>query len=201
MGKQCEVFEILASAASEIDNLSWKEIEKAMNKKGVSLTATEKIYIGQKVSAKLKDYSVTTLPLLNAIKQYKDYSFKSDEKTECMPEIPGLEEVLKTVDKTQPIASRVYTVLEAMDIHKLTTEEQDVIVRIANAAMRVTVISISIIMKMARIPEENFSYSRMLFAKFINDFVSAKESNNKVNMVEFLEYFRKSILNESEILH
>lgn len=80
MDKRQKFFENLAIVSTEVDEISWKKLEKALKDKGVTYSEWDKIWAGQQVSGKLKENSVTTLPLLNAIVQYKEYSFELMEE-------------------------------------------------------------------------------------------------------------------------
>ncbi|MBQ7763984.1 hypothetical protein IJ384_01305, partial [bacterium] len=124
MDKRQELFEELVIVSIEVDKLSWKELEKALEDKGVTYKKWDKVWISNQVSEKLKEYSITMMPLLNAIRQYKEYAFEQKEnsivqaeetihndkeksekaneidipkhrlKMECMPEIKDFEETL-----------------------------------------------------------------------------------------------------------
>jgi len=82
MDKRQEFFVNLVIVGTEVEKMSWKELEKALKNKGVFYSQWDKIWTGQQVSEKLKDYSVTMLPLLNAMAQYKDYSFGHEQSDE-----------------------------------------------------------------------------------------------------------------------
>lgn len=103
MDKRQEFLVKLAIASSEVNKLSWKELENALNSKGETYGEWEKIQTCRQVSEKLKERSVTMLPLLNAIRQYKDYSFKNAEKIskkETSIEQHEKEETSQNVEKT-----------------------------------------------------------------------------------------------------
>ena len=224
MNKRQNFFENLVFVSSELDKLSWKGIEKALEDKGVFYTQRDKIWAGQRVSEKLKDYSVTMLPLLNALVKYKEYSFghkQSEENTyteqateevtvekkakknrvkmECMPEIPLFEETLGSVDKTQPIEERVKYVLTAMGWRKMNAKEQQEIFEIANTSVRLKRMDFNIIFVRANIPIESSMETRMTFSKFVNDFVSKYDADKKVKLLDFLKQLQEIVMFESEI--
>lgn len=89
MNRQQKFFEELAIVSAEVDNISWHELEKALKNKGVAYTQSDKMLAGQKVSKKLKEQSITMLPLLYVVIQYKDYPFNSEEEhaIECESEV------------------------------------------------------------------------------------------------------------------
>lgn len=217
MGKRQEFFENLAIVSTEVDKISWKELEGALENKGVTYKQSEKVLASNQVSKKLKEQSITILPLLNAIRQYKEYSFKNLEehsyeenstesvipkkrlKMECMPEIKEFEETLASVDKTQPVEERVLYVLKAMGLNKMPVEEQKQIVEIASTAVRKGEMTFDTIFGETNIPDEETMTARMTLSKFINDFVKKYESSKKVKSLTFLSELQKIIMFDSEI--
>ena len=75
MDKRQELFTNLVIVSAEVDKITWKELEKALKAKNVLYTKWDKIWAGQQVSEKMKEYSATMLSFLNATRQYKEYSF------------------------------------------------------------------------------------------------------------------------------
>ena len=75
MDKRQELFTNLVIVSAEVDKITWKELEKALKAKNVFYTKWDKVWAGQQVSEKLKEYSATMLSFLNATRQYKEYSF------------------------------------------------------------------------------------------------------------------------------
>ncbi len=80
MDKRQEFFKNLIIVSADVDKITWKELEKALKNNNIAYTQWDKIWSGQQVSEKLKEKSVTMLPLLNAIVEYKGYSFKQKEE-------------------------------------------------------------------------------------------------------------------------
>ena len=80
MGKRKDFFKNLIIVSAEVDKIKWKELEKALKNKNVFYTKWDKIWSGQQVSEKLKEYSATMLSFLNVTKKYKEYSFKEVEE-------------------------------------------------------------------------------------------------------------------------
>ena len=80
MDKRKEFFKSLIIVSAEVDKITWKELEKALKNKNVFYTQWDKIWSGQQVSEKLKEYSATMLSFLNVTKKYKEYSFKEVEE-------------------------------------------------------------------------------------------------------------------------
>ena len=80
MGKRKDFLKNLIIVSAEVDKIKWKELEKALKNKNVFYTKWDKIWSGQQVSEKLKEYSATMLSFLNVTKKYKEYSFKEVEE-------------------------------------------------------------------------------------------------------------------------
>ena len=80
MDKRQEFFKNLIIVSADVDTITWKELEKALKSKNISYTQWDKVWSSQQVSEKIKENSVTILPLLNAIVEYKEYSFKQKEE-------------------------------------------------------------------------------------------------------------------------
>ena len=131
--------------------------------------------------------------------QVKEVVSKNRVKMECMPEIPSFEEVLGSVDKTQPIEDRVKYVLTAMGWNKKNAQEQHEIFEIANTAVRLGRMSFDIIFLKANIPMESSMKARMTFSKFINDFVKEYGSDKRVKLLDFLKEMQEIVMYESEI--
>lgn len=205
MGERQEFFVNLVNVGTELEKMSWKELEKAFNNKGIFYREWDKIWVGQQVSKKLKDYSVTMLPLLNAMKQYKDYSFGHEQSNENFTErateetvTVAEEETSSEVEETTP-KNRVRYILTAMGLEKKNAQEQQEIFEIANTAVRVGRMSFDIIFLKANIPMESSMQARMNFSKFINDFVSKYDSDKKVKLLDFLKQLQEIVMLESEI--
>lgn len=81
MDRRQEFFEKLVIISTEVDKLTWKELEKSLKEKGVIYKQGDRNWITKQVSERFKADSVTMLPFLNAIGRYKTYSFeKHSEK-------------------------------------------------------------------------------------------------------------------------
>lgn len=86
MEKKQEFFINLVMVSTEIDNITWKDLEKALKEKNISYIIYDKVWTSNQVTKKFKEYSVTILPFLKIIRQYKDYSFKNAEKQQTVEE-------------------------------------------------------------------------------------------------------------------
>lgn len=82
LDKKQEFFESLVIASIEVENISWKELEKTLEAKKITYKQYDKTYIAKQVSEKFKEDSITLWVLLKCIVQYKDYTFKAKESFE-----------------------------------------------------------------------------------------------------------------------
>lgn len=222
-----EFFVNLALASAEVDKITWGELAAKMQSKKQFFSETHKNVTGQKVSKKLKGYSVTMLPLLKTMRQYKDYPFGQEQleekssaeqeseqaeqsprpkrvKMACMPEIPLFEVGLGSVDKTQRIEERVEYVLGLMGWNDLKPQEKEEVFEIANLAVRLEEMTLAMVHEisyemMSIPPVYDWDVARMTFAKFINDFVSEYAPSGKVQLQDFLVDLQKAIMFEDEI--
>ena len=241
MGKKQTFFENLMVAATEVDKVSWKELEKVLNSRGIFYKQWERIWVGQKVAQTFKDNTVTILNFLKEVRQYKEYSFgkessdienKPEEKVSVVAEEISTEsqkapnkanlecvhealyfyfgQILKDLDKTQPIEDRVRYVLRPMGWEN-NSEENQMIFEITNTAVRLKEFDLDMVFAKANIQEESYLKVRMTFSKFINDFVStySKTINDfvkvhdapdkKVKLLDFLKELQKVVINEDEL--
>lgn len=185
MDKRQKFFEDLVLAATEIDKISWKELEKTLKDNGVVYSDWDRLWSSQQVSAKLKDYSVTMLPFLNIIRNYKVYFL--------------IKKAVGNVDKTKPIEGRVRCVLNVMGLYQQPVNEQKQIFEIANIAVRKRKMDLDTIFMEAKIPTEETMAARMTFSKFVNDFIKRCGSEKKVKLLNFLLQLQNIIMLESEI--
>ena len=80
MDKRQEFFKNLIIVSADVDKIRWKELEEALKNNNIAYTQWNKVWSSRQVSEKLKEKSVTILPLLNAIAEYKGYPFKQKEE-------------------------------------------------------------------------------------------------------------------------
>ena len=208
MDKRQDFFKNLIIVSSEVEKLTWKELEKALSAKDFPHISYDKLWSSKQVSKKLKDYSLSILKLLKILRQYKEYSFDNTKdqpenkhtlvETRCMPEIKELENIFANVDKCSPINERVRYVLEAMGLNNLPIEDQELIVKIANNAVRKRNLSYDTIFAETDIPQNQIVLARLTFAGFINDFMQ-KYGSEKVQLLTFLLELQKNIMLDSEI--
>lgn len=144
-----------------------------------------------------KEFEGGSTELSTAIQESKKASeSKTRIKMDCMPSIPSFEEVLESVDKTIPIEDRVKCVLEAMMLEKRKPSDQERILKIANATMKLSQepITIEAVMQKAYIAQNSQKDARLMFSKFINDFAKKHGAVRKVSVIEFLNDLRKVLL-------
>lgn len=213
MGKKQRHFEVLTIAAAGVNDFSWKELNRVWKENGIFYSSYDTTLLKRKLRERLgKSTPVTTLTFLDAIRMYKEYSFEQETKNpadeasvemkvkmECMPEISDFEEVLRSVDKTQPIEERIKYVLGAMGLEQLTAKEQEYILKIANMAVRRDKVYFELILTEAAVHESETSIARMRFSKFINDFAQKHGSENQIRVQDFLSDLQKIIMLENEI--
>ena len=109
MGKMQNVFENLVMVASELEKVTWNNLEAVLaSKKNIIINKYHKICIGKQVSEKLNKYSIGTLPLINAMKQYKDYQFEQQSSAEN----PVIESVAEEVVVKEETPAQVEEVAE-----------------------------------------------------------------------------------------
>lgn len=80
MDKRQEFFKNLIIVSADVDKITWKDLEKNLKNNNIAYTQWDRIWASKRVSEKLKDESVTMFPLLNAIVEYKGYSFKQKQE-------------------------------------------------------------------------------------------------------------------------
>ena len=196
MGKRQNFFANLVYTATEVAIISWKEIEDALRSKSISYSSWDKIFTGQQVSKKL---NVTILPFLYTMVQYKDsFGKKSEEnaeqetavsivleevhskiKLECMPEIPHFEQILGSVDKTQPIEQSVRKILNCMGLEDKPEQEQ---VEILSFVIQVFE------------GKETSMTSKINFSTFLNNFVGKYSPGKKVKAFKFLQQLQVIVM-------
>lgn len=194
MGKRQETFMSLVFATTEVTKVSWEELTRVLESKGISYTQWDKVWITRKISEKLKEYSITGLQLFKLLISYKNNSFKRKVKMDCMPEIPNFEEALEGIDSSKTIEERVQYVLQAMGLEELDMQSQQFILEIANIAVEKEVAEIESILKMSSIPQESHIKARMIFSQFINEFANKYDANKKIKLWDFITQLRTIIM-------
>lgn len=228
-------FKELIFAGTMVENISWKDLKNALKERKVVYAEWDKIQASKHVSERLKEYSVTILPLVNILVQYKDYSFNTEEtkelveevkeetieeftkevkeinagiqfkapktriRMEGMPEIPEFEEVLGSVDMSNPIEKRVEYVLDAMGLKALDVREQNQILELASTAVKKGKMSFDIIFVDSNIPLEQTMNARMSFSSFVNNYIQKYDKARRIRLLDFLLELQKVVMFESEI--
>ncbi len=201
VGKRKRFVIDLINAVTEIEKITWRNINGALSEKKVNYTQCDKILVSKQITSKV---GKTILLFLKMVKEeYKNYPFESSAdsksevnvKMECMPEIKEFEETLANIDKTQPIEERVRGVLNFMGLGTLLESEQKQIIRIVSVAVSEENIDFDSVCKKADISMEEKTELRMIFSKLINDFVSEYDKSGKnVKIVTFLSDLKEIII-------
>lgn len=222
LGNSQKFFEAIINVAERMESINWNNIKEKLNEKGVPYRQFAYMKCNNQILAKFddicdnKETKVTFLKLVEAIVSYKNYDFSnvsSDEKNddndvsigkvrikmECMPEIPEFEEMLGTLDKTQPIEKRTKYVLDYMGLENRTIEEQHKIVEVVNIAMQLRDINRdSVLANLSSAPDEFAIDKWMSLSMFINYFVYQYDKSKKVKVEDFLKDLKKVIIIDSE---
>ena len=221
--KREEIFKQLIIASANLDNISWKQLEKKLEDKNITFKSSDKIQVTRQVSKMLKGDNITILAFFNEVVKYKDYQFEKteeaneeqveekakndneDEKVpskiemEYIPKIAILEETLSSLDKAQPVEKRVKQVFETMGLSKLRPEEQEKVIKVASIAIKKKEMEIDSIIVEANIKEEDKNLELLTLSQFINNFVQEYGNGKKVKALDFLSDLQKVIVDESEI--
>lgn len=226
---QKEFFVNLVMASTE-DGVSWKTLNKSLQKRGISYNEKGKIWISRCVSEKLNSYSVKLIGLLKIMKQYREYPFKetkpekpvelsneTDEqsyqegkepeqkeefnpKMKCMQEIPEFNEMLDTIDKKEPIESKIRYVLKIMGLEQNqdSEEEQRKILAVVKVALSNGKIDFNDICQEANLSSKEYTFTRMKMSTLVNQYVQAHGGKNKVDLMTFLSELKEVLRNQEE---
>lgn len=80
MQQRKKYFTNLIIVSAEVKEIKWKELNIALDLRGIYYSREDKTWASLQVSEKLNKYSVTILTFLNIIKEYKKYPFKNDNE-------------------------------------------------------------------------------------------------------------------------
>ena len=201
MGKQKEYFANLIIVSTEVNKIKWKELEEALDSKNISYTEMDKIWARRK----LKKYGKNIIPVLKAIRQYKNYPFKNEKikesnlskKNEIIKKKGSMTnefyEILTHVDKTKPIDERVRFVLEGMGLTEIKPEKQKQFLNIASSAVKKKNINIDSVLAECNISKDEAAEEQMEFVTFVNAFVERYDKEKKVKLVTFLTELQEGI--------
>lgn len=226
MDKLQGLFENIEIASTEVDTLSWKELERKLKEKGIVYRQNDKIRISNQISIKLKKkYSVTAIPLLDAIRQYKNYSFGDVAKqpeggkiTEQQIEEASRKAEINSEETNESTVSEARIKMACMPEIKEFEERLASVDKTQPVEERIRYIfelmelnkksdeQQSWIIKIASIAvrSKNMSFAilkeEMMLSKFINDYVGKYEPDKKVKSKDFLEELQSIIMFENEIV-
>ena len=207
--EQKDFFEHLVIVATEVNFLSWKEIDPKLN----DFTPYDKFRCAEVISKKA---NTTLLPFLKVMKKYTDYPFKNErqlepkstspikeeqpqkQKSTTLPKIELLEKILENVDKTLPVDERVRYVLNAIGLNMLAVELQNNIVKFVSAAIVKPEIIFNDIL--IDVPSQDHMFIVTQLTQLINSFVKKhSKKNTSINPLIFLLEVQKAIVLETEI--
>ena len=81
MEKRQDFFKNMVIASTEVDVVTWKNIENVLNRKKIVFKQYDKLFSSNKISEKMKKYSITLIPFLDILRKYKDYPFSQEKET------------------------------------------------------------------------------------------------------------------------
>ena len=188
MGEKTEFFIQLLIASTEVEEITWRELEKNLAEKNITCQKYDKILISTKVGQKLQ--GITTLPFLKWIKKYKDYPFKDKTLVLSLENIPEIKKALSGIEKTCPLKTKVYKVLEAMGLGVELDETKE----------KITYLVLKAIQK-EDLNEDNCivtngtdamkAMDSMILSTFVNQFMKKYQKDQKVKNVDFLIAMKK----------
>lgn len=189
------------------EKITWKNIKNNMEEK-----VWKRDSIARKISKKYRTLNkqvgtLRTLKVIQRIVEFKNWDFekninhqlsvkedgeKKESKTEIqmksMPNIPYLEKTVNALDRSKPIEQQLKAVLTEMG-WKESYDEEMIIFKITNTAIRMKTVAFHEIFINAEIPVEE-EYARMVMSQFINDFVKVYDPTKKLKVMKFLEDLR-----------
>ena len=190
------LFADLVVAATSASEITWKSLIQ-----NTHANSTDQVALSKAVHQKFPDSSVTLLPFLSIMKEYKNYSFgqSKQSKMQCMPFIPEFEEALGNIDKTLTVEERVKPLLNVIGLANLSTTEQEDILKLVVTAVQLKELTYRNVFDVLRLPTTYSESNRqMTFSTFINDFLH-KHSNQKVKSIQFLRELQEIIMNDDEL--
>ncbi len=223
-GKRQSFFEEVIKATFMVTNICWEELMNACVSNGVTFKNWERFNLAKKFE--MKTGSKKFLSFLEMVVSYKDYPFggeselaihesegesqvlvpgenqeevsKENSQTENVPEMSYLAGMLGSVIKTQSKEEKLRYILTVMGLEKENPDVQKEIFDIAYSAVMQEKKTLEEILADTNIPEESWMKARMNFAKFINDFVSAKGSTEKIKLLDFLKDLKGIVQKEDD---
>ena len=175
--------------------------------------------------------SITILSFIKAVISYKNFEFGSHDvesmttieeerlpdnevtenptnisktrvKMECMPEIPEFEEMLGSIDKTDPIEERVVSVLSAMGWkNDGDNTVNGFIFKLVNRSLRFkNVKDVGNAAEKCSMSIEQYTMTRLSLLNLLKEFIGKYYPDKKaVNAFQFMQELQSIIMLESEI--
>lgn len=226
--KRYKPFKELAIAATEVSIISWKSLEEKLGEKGITVEQKDRWWINNKISIKLRFHPsgrITILPLLDAMRQYKNYPFGDVAKqpeggkiTEQQIEEASRKAEINSEETNKSTVSETRIKMACMPEIKEFEERLASVDKTQPVEERIRYIfelmelnkksdeQQSWIIKIASIAvrSKNMSFAilkeEMMLSKFINDYVGKYEPDKKVKSKDFLEELQSIIMFENEIV-
>ena len=200
-----DIFVNIVQVSCTMEHISWNPIEEALAKKNITFSHSIKMKINKKVTTKLKGYFSRTLSFLQALKDYKDYSFgqaKIEEqpvsiqpvKMDCMPGIEAFNRALQETLTMDSREDKVNHILSTMGIDKEAPAKKYLLASIFRTAIEQENIDLNSVFDSINIPEENRNERLMMLSTFINNYLKENGCGELVKAVDFLRDLRKVVL-------
>ncbi len=205
VGARTKKLQAIIETIIEMDKISWPNIVRSLEGKGIILTVTDRDVISGQMTRNLKKTKNKTTAIMffkilnNLEKKYKDET--EDEVYQhtrmiCMPEIPWFEKFLENMDEDKEISEKVIEVLEKMGINTLTKEDAGRIQDIAQVAVKeLGKINFNTVISKANIPIELGIKYRCIFSTFINKFIKENVGEHEKIALEDFLYSLKHVVN------
>ena len=224
MDSKIQKFVDITLVCENLENFTWKSIEKALNDKNIKLPEWEKTYIGRKIKENIDNILITPLILFYSIQKYREYSFasttnnlsdntsdtsksntsmvltaKQNIKLKSMPKIKEFDLILENIDKTKPIKDRISYVLTPIGLTTLSEELQNQIIELAYTALKKKNVYSDNVFDSSKIPEDKILIVRMSFSRLLNNYIHKYDTNKNIILLDFISDLQPVIMNIDEI--
>lgn len=179
-GARNEFFMQVLEAAKEAKTISWKDIFDILTRNGVKFVNNDKLQCTLIVAEKFKDSAnkVSIMHLIKGIVEYQNFNFKTNAGS-------YFDELFEDLDDTQDPEEKVKNILLKMGYDKKPESGQNKIFKIVMSAIKSEKTDFSSVFSQTDIPESEESFSRILIAQLIKDFVSEKGIDKSITSEEF----------------
>ena len=195
MDSKIQKFVDITLVCENLENFTWKSIEKALNDKNIKLPEWEKTYIGRKIKENIDNILITPLILFYSIQKYREQNIK----LKSMPKIKEFDLILENIDKTKPIKDRISYVLTPMGLTTLSEELQNQIIELAYTALKKKNVYSVNVFDSSKIPEDKILIVRMSFSRLLNNYIHKYDTNKNIILLDFISDLQPVIMNIDEI--